>query len=113
MWPECTLGAVQPYDDGAFVGYIGSYEGCGGTATRIVDVFANPAEGVDFTAYVSIQLTGAPDDAATLDGLLSSFNWVSDPAPTATRRRPRQRSAAPPVPSRSTRRDRWSPTSSG
>jgi hypothetical protein len=85
LWPECTLGAVQPYDDGAFVGYIGSFEGCGGTATRMVDVIANPAEGVDFTAYVSIQLTGAPDDAATLDGLLSSFNWVSDPAaPTAT-----------------------------
>ena len=31
MWPECTLGAVQPYDDGVFVGYIGPYEGCGGT----------------------------------------------------------------------------------
>ena len=80
LWPECTLGAVQPYDDGAFVGYIGSYEGCAGTATRIVDVLANPAEGVDFTAYLSVQLTGAPDDAATLDGLLSSFNWESDPA---------------------------------
>jgi hypothetical protein len=78
MWPECTLGAVQPYDDGAFAGYIGSFEGCGGTATRIVDVFANPAEGVDFTAYVSVQLTGAADDAATLDGLLSSFNWESE-----------------------------------
>jgi hypothetical protein len=76
-WPECTLGAVQPYDDGAFVGYIGSYERCGGTATRIIDVFANPVDGVDFTAYLSIQLTGAPDDAATLDGLLSSFNWAS------------------------------------
>jgi hypothetical protein len=85
LWPECTLGAVEPYDDGAFVGYIGSYEGCGGTATRIVDVFANRAEGVDFTAYLSVQLTGAADDAATLDGLLSSFNWESDPAPpTAT-----------------------------
>jgi hypothetical protein len=78
MWPECTLGAVQPYDDGAFAGYIGSFEGCGGTATRIVDVLANPAEGVDFTAYLSVQLTGAADDAATLDGLLSSFNWESE-----------------------------------
>jgi hypothetical protein len=84
-YPECTLGGVQPYDDGAFVGFIGSYEGCGGTATRIVEVYANPADGVDFTAYVSVQLTGAADDAATLDGLLSSFNWVSDPAaPTTT-----------------------------
>jgi hypothetical protein len=81
-YPECTLGAVQPYDDGVFVGYLRSYEGCGGTATRIVDVFANPAEGVEFTAWVSIQLTGAADDTATLDGLLSSFNWVNDPAPT-------------------------------
>ena len=61
---------MQPYDDGAFVGYIRSYERCGGTATRMVDVFANPVEGVDFTAYLSVQLTGAADDTATLEDCL-------------------------------------------
>jgi hypothetical protein len=39
-------------------------------------VAANPADGA-FTALVLVQLTGQPDDDATLDGLLSSFNRVT------------------------------------
>ena len=30
----CTADPMQTYDDGAFVGYIQSFNGCGGTATR-------------------------------------------------------------------------------
>ncbi len=60
---------VQTYDDGAFAGHIQSFNNCGGTPSRIVQVVANPADG-SFTALLLVQLTGQADDAATLDGLL-------------------------------------------
>jgi hypothetical protein len=69
----CTDNGVQEYNDGAFAGSIQTFTNCGGTSARIVQVAANPADGA-FTAFLLIQLTGAPDDDATLDGLLSSFN---------------------------------------
>jgi hypothetical protein len=72
----CVAGPVQTYDDGAFVGHIQSFEQCGGTATRIVRVVANAPDEA-FTADLLVQLTGLPDDSATLDGLLSSFNTAS------------------------------------
>jgi hypothetical protein len=68
----CTAGPVQTYDDGVFVGHIQSFERCGGTGSRVVRVIANPAAQT-FTADLLIQLTGLPDDAATLNGLLLSF----------------------------------------
>jgi hypothetical protein len=71
---------VQSYDDGAFVGYIQSHDNCGGTSSSIVEVVANPRLG-SFTAYLQIQLTGAPDDAVTLDGVLSSFDAASVATP--------------------------------
>jgi hypothetical protein len=80
----CAADPVQTYDDGFFVGHIQSFNGCGGTASRVVRVSANPADG-SFTADLLIQLTGQPDDAATLNGLLLSFSQA-DPgaAPTTT-----------------------------
>ena len=76
----CTAGPVQSYDDGAFVGYIQSHDNCGGTGSSVVEVVANPRLG-SFTAYLQIQLTGAPDDAMMLDGVLSSFDAASVPTP--------------------------------
>lgn len=72
----CTDNGVQQYDDGVFAGHIQTFTNCGGTSTRILQVAANPADGA-FTAFLLIQLTGEPDDDATLNGLLSSFNQVS------------------------------------
>jgi hypothetical protein len=85
VWHDlCTAGPVQSYDDGAFVGYIQSFDSCGGTSSRIVQINANPRT-ESFSAELIVQLTGAADDAATLDGLLSSFNLISDStAPTTT-----------------------------
>ena len=78
---QCTPGQVQTYDDGVFVGHIQTFDACGGTASRIVQVAANPADEA-FTALVLIQLTGEPDDTDTLNGLLLSFSQV-EPGPTA------------------------------
>jgi hypothetical protein len=82
---ECIAQPVQTYDDGVFVGHIQSFDACGGTTTRNVVVVANPADGA-FTAGLIIQLTGQPDDAATLNNLLLSFNRVhsNGTAPTTT-----------------------------
>jgi hypothetical protein len=81
----CVAAPLQTYDDGVFVGHIQSFDACGGTATRNVVVVASPAHGA-FTAILDIQLTGQPDDATTLNGLLLSFNKVklANPAPTAS-----------------------------
>ena len=85
----CTADPMQTFDDGVYAGHIETFNACGGTASRIVAVAAN-APGGAFTSVLLVQLTGQPDDAATLDGLLSSFDQVIDdtipttPAPTAT-----------------------------
>jgi hypothetical protein len=73
----CNPGPLQPYNDGDFVGYVQSFDACGGLgAERIVEVMAIPRSG-SFTAYLVISLLGDADDAATLDGLLSSFSDAS------------------------------------
>ncbi len=69
---DCTAGPIESYDDGAYVGYIQSFNGCGGTASRIVELVANPRLG-SVTVVLLVQLTGRTDDASTLDGLLSAF----------------------------------------
>jgi hypothetical protein len=81
----CTAEPVQTYDDGVFVGHIEFFDACDGTTSRIAAVVANPADGA-FTASVQIQLTGQPDDEATLNGLLLSFNKVkvANPGPPAS-----------------------------
>ena len=79
----CTAEPVQAYDDGVFAGHIQFFDGCGGTSSRAVEIYANPADGA-FTAAVFIQLTGQPDDDATLNGLLLSFNRVSSAESTTT-----------------------------
>jgi hypothetical protein len=78
----CTPQPIQAYNDGVFTGHIQEFNDCAGTATRVVEVVANPADAA-FTAVVEIQLTGQPDDQATLDSLLRSFDRTGDnPAPT-------------------------------
>jgi hypothetical protein len=81
----CVAAPLQTYDDGVFVGHIQSFDACGGTSTRNVVVVASPAGGA-FTALLDIQMTGQPDDATTLNGLLLSFNKVkiANPGPTAS-----------------------------
>jgi hypothetical protein len=79
----CTAGPLQTYDDGVFVGHIQEFTACGGTASRIVRVIANPGD-QSFTADVLIQLTGQPDDAETLNGLLLSFVQATPGAAPAT-----------------------------
>ncbi len=69
---DCTAGPIQTYDDGAYVGYIRSFNSCGGTHSRVVELVANPRIG-SVTVVLLVQLTGEPDDEATLDGLLSAF----------------------------------------
>jgi hypothetical protein len=79
----CTAGPLETYDDGAFVGHIQTFTACDGTASSIVRLSANPADQA-FTADLLIQLTGEADDAATLNGLLLSFNQVATGGATAT-----------------------------
>jgi hypothetical protein len=80
----CAPDPLQPYDDGDFAGYVQSFNACGGAgAARIVEVMAIP-QTRSFTAYLVISLPGNADDAATLDGLLSSFNDASGPTATTT-----------------------------
>jgi hypothetical protein len=76
---DCSHGAVQTYDDGLFVGYIETFDNCDGTSHRIVQLEAHPRTGA-FLAEVVVHLTGASDDTAILDGLLSSFNIAASPA---------------------------------
>jgi hypothetical protein len=73
---QCTPGPVQTYDDGVYVGHIQRFDACGGTGTSIVLLAANPSDGA-YTAMLLIQLTGQPDDEATLNGLLLSFSPAS------------------------------------
>jgi hypothetical protein len=82
-YEECTSGGLQTYDDGRFVGHIQTWTNCGGTATTLMVLVANTPPDTTHTVVVTIQLTGQPDDALTLDGLLSSFSFVSNPSPTA------------------------------
>jgi hypothetical protein len=83
MHDVCTAGPLETYDDGVFVGHIQTFTACNGTASSIVRVSANPADQA-FTADLLIQLTGQADDAATLNGLLLSFNQVDPGAGPAT-----------------------------
>jgi hypothetical protein len=71
----CTAEQAQPYDNGNFRGHVRAFNDCGGTATRVVVVAAYPWDR-SFTAIVLVQLTGQPDDAATLDGMLRTFGRV-------------------------------------
>jgi hypothetical protein len=79
----CTAEPVQTFDDGVYVGHIQMFNSCAGTTSRIVEIAANTPRGA-FTAFVMVQLTGRPDDAATLDGLLASFDQIVDETTPAT-----------------------------
>ena len=60
----CAAGPLQTYDDGVFVGHIQRFTACNGTRPASCTL-GNPADHA-FTADLVIQLTGQPDDAATL-----------------------------------------------
>jgi hypothetical protein len=75
----CTPQGAQPYSDGVFTGLIQELTSCGGTATRIVSIVANPADN-SLTVLLVLQLTGAADDASIYDGVLSSFNLIGPAA---------------------------------
>ena len=91
----CAHEAVQPYDDGAFVGshLIDSECGSFGAAEYHV-IVANPANQA-FTAVVVVQITG-PHERPILQRVLDSFNVAAGlgprrrpPRPPPWRRRPR------------------------
>jgi hypothetical protein len=71
----CTPQGAQPYSDGVFTGLIQEQTSCGDTNTRLVSIVANPADN-SRTVLLVLQLTGAADDAALYDGVLSSFNLI-------------------------------------
>ena len=80
---ECTDAGAQPYDDGVFVGHIHTWTNCGGTATTIHHIAANP-QSQQFTASLLIQLTGQPDDATTFEALKLTFGFAGGSSETAT-----------------------------
>jgi len=67
----CTAGTAEAYQDPVFSGHILELTACGGTATRIYLVAANPAD-QSMTASLLVQIT-EPDDS-DLQTILSSFN---------------------------------------
>ncbi len=73
----CTAGTVQAYEDPVFTGHILELTACGGTATRIYLIEANPTD-QSMTASLLVQVTD-PDDS-DLQTILSSF----DSAPAET-----------------------------
>jgi hypothetical protein len=77
--PGCTPQGAQPYTDGVFTGLIQEQTSCGGTATRVIAIVANPADN-SRTVLLVLQLTGSADDAAIYDGVLSSFNLIGPAA---------------------------------
>ena len=92
----CTPEPLQGYDDGIFTGHIQAFNNCAGTATRVVEVVANPADAA-FTAVVEIQLTGQPTTRPRSTACSRhSTGWAATPplqrirhcrqAPSATQR---------------------------
>ena len=79
----CAHEAVQPYDDGVFVGshLIDSECGSFGTAEYHV-IVANPANQA-FTAVVVVQITG-PHELPILERILDSFNVAAGAGPTTS-----------------------------
>jgi hypothetical protein len=67
----CTVGTPQPYADPVFTGHIVELTACGGTATRIFVLAANPADSA-MTAVLVIQVPDADDTA--FQTVLSSFD---------------------------------------
>jgi hypothetical protein len=73
----CTAEPLGTFDNGQYAGHIQIFSACGGTASRVVHVAANPPDAA-FTAVLLVQLTGAPDDEATLNGFLHSFGRLDE-----------------------------------
>lgn len=74
----CAAQPVTTFSRGLLAGHLQEFHGCGGTATRVVFVAAT-IPGAPHTYLLLVQLTGAADDAAVLDGLLSSFSPIALP----------------------------------
>lgn len=75
----CTAQPTQTFNNVIFSGHIQLFEKCSSTTTRVVEVAAHPADR-SFTAIVLVQLTGQPDDATTLNGVLRWFGRVAPAA---------------------------------
>jgi hypothetical protein len=75
---QCIPGIVQQYRDSVFTtGTIQEMTGCGGTATRVFVVAANPTDS-SFTALLTIVVT---DDVTTLNTVLATFNYNAANSP--------------------------------
>lgn len=93
----CTEGAVEPYNDGRFVGLRQVWSACDGTGTQLVNVAATSIDNL-YSVFAQVQLV-APSDAV-LAQILGSIAAVpgtnpgQPPAPPAT---PATLGAAPPA----------------
>lgn len=75
----CDAQPVATFTRGLMQGHLQEFTGCGDdTAARIVFVAAT-IDGNPDTYLLLVQLTGAPNDDAVLDGLLSSFSPIDVP----------------------------------
>lgn len=74
----CDPQPVQRFVRGWMRGHIQEFTECGDTASRLVYVAGN-IDGDPHTYLLLVQLTGAADDEAVLEGLLSSFSPVTVP----------------------------------
>lgn len=76
-YPLCAAEPVHTFDNGNYAGHVQTFSGCGGTASRIVHLAANPTD-ASFTAVLLIQLTGTSSDTTILNGFLLSFGRLAD-----------------------------------
>ena len=82
MGTSCTDGGIAPYSDGVFTGYFQTWTNCGGSATEIITLAANPD---DSSATVTLLIQLPTADAPALQTLISSFNFAGGgPATTST-----------------------------
>ncbi|MCZ7535165.1 MAG: S1C family serine protease [Acidimicrobiia bacterium] len=73
---ECTSAGRQDYDDGAYVGEMEFWEGCGGTGTQVVTIAAGPAGG-EFMALLFVQIVSDADIDA-LDQIIQTFQVITE-----------------------------------
>ncbi len=73
---ECTSSGRQDYDDGAYVGEMEFWEGCGGTETQVVTIAAGPAGG-EFMALLFVQIVSDADIDA-LDRIIQTFQVITE-----------------------------------
>ena len=84
-WADyCQDGGVQSFDNGTYTGLMQTWNNCGGTATRNVQVAISPADR-SATVHIEVQLPDA--DNAPLQAVLSSLQFEPTLS-SKSRRRP-------------------------